>query len=129
MSASSRSPRELRQFPRLKAPACCRALGSWTTGPRRELVDLSEYGVCVHSDVARPPGERLEIEILLPDGSSVVLASMVAWSKRLHEGAVAAFDIGLCFIDPPAAARERLAEVLDHAPGGSSSVAGGDQRK
>ena len=106
--------REHRQFPRLKAPACCRALGRWATGPYRDIVDVSEHGVRVHSDIDRPKGERLELEILLPDSSSVTLASIVVWSERLHEGAAAAFDIGLCFIDPTAASRARLAAVLVH---------------
>ena len=114
MNASTARPNEHRQFPRLQAPACCRALGSWSTGPSRQVVDLSEHGARVHSDIDRPAGERLELEILLPDETSVVLAAIVVWSERLPKGAQAAYDIGLCFVDPPPEARARLAQVLVH---------------
>jgi len=55
------------------------------------------------------------MEIFLPDGSSVLCRSEVAWVERLPAGGPARFDVGLKLTAIHPLDRERLSGVLQHA--------------
>ncbi len=112
MSSTPAAELDRRRFPRLHAPVYCRELGVWSTGPARRVIDVSVSGARVYSDVRHPAGTRLEVEILLPDGESVVLPALVMWCEALVDASPAPFDIGLQFVDPSAAALARLGTAL-----------------
>ncbi len=105
------SAKEKRAFPRLNAPVLCRPRGLALFRSRRPL-DLSLGGVRIYSDDKVRVGARLEIELLLPDDTSVTAGVQVAWVEPLEQGAPALYDVGLRFLDLTLEDQERLASVL-----------------
>jgi c-di-GMP-binding flagellar brake protein YcgR len=106
---------ERRRFRRVKAPVYCRPLGKrlFASGDRDRAVDISQGGLRVYCDVAMSPGERLELELFLPDTSTVECQVEIVWVEQLTAaGAPARFDMGLRFLDLEAAPLERLSAVL-----------------
>ena len=63
-----------RKFHRVNAPVFCRPLGQPLFG-RRKAVDVSLGGLRVYADEPPMPGDRLELELFLPDQSEVVARS------------------------------------------------------
>lgn len=57
-------------------------------------------------------GSRLDLDILVPDGSSVRCWAEVVWTVDLGAGGPARFDVGLKFTDMDPADIQRLATVL-----------------
>jgi hypothetical protein len=102
---------ERRRYPRLRAPVYCRPVGP-SAGQGGQPVDLSLGGVRVYSDNPIEPGRRLEVELQLPDASTLTLLSEVVWIQELPEGAPASFDIGLQFLDLTPEDVEALETVL-----------------
>jgi hypothetical protein len=105
------SDTDRRQFLRLKAPVFCRPVGR-PLFARRQTNDISLGGVRVYADEAPAPGDRLELELFLPDETALTCTVEVVWIEPLPDGAPARFDVGARFITLDAAARTRLAEVL-----------------
>jgi Tfp pilus assembly protein PilZ len=106
----SRGVDNRRGYKRVKAPILCRpARLSLKVAP----VDVGLGGLRVYTDEAFKVGERLEIELFLPDESTLVCVAKVAWVKELEATAAAKFDLGLQFLEVPDDARARLAAVLD----------------
>ena len=68
------------------------------------------------SDEDFPVGRQLDLDILLPDGSSVRCWAEVVWRVGLGAGAQAKYDIGLKFTDMAPADIQRLAAVLRPGP-------------
>ena len=102
---------ERRRYPRLQAPVYCRPVGPLAaTGGRP--VDLGLGGVRVYSDEPMEPGHRLEVELKLPDASTLTFLSEVVWLKELPSDAPASFDIGLQFLDLTPEDVEALEAVL-----------------
>ncbi|TMB05009.1 MAG: PilZ domain-containing protein, partial [Deltaproteobacteria bacterium] len=81
----------------------------------RKPVDDFSGGLCIYTDEEPKRGARLGMEIFLPDGSSVVCRSEVAWVERLPAGGPARFDVGLKLTAIHPLDRERLSGVLQHA--------------
>jgi len=110
--ASKKSGAERRRFPRVKAPVSYRP--ARTFGPRRRISDISLVGVHVYSDERFKKRKRLEIELFLPDGHSIVATARVVWIKELPPESDAPYDVGFEFINLPPHAFNELKYVLDH---------------
>ena len=100
-----------RKFHRVNAPVFCRPLGQPLFG-RRKAVDVSLGGLRVYADDPPMAGDRLELELFLPDQTEVVCAVEVVWVEELPEGSRARYDVGVKFVSISAADRERLSSVL-----------------
>jgi uncharacterized protein (TIGR02266 family) len=101
-------------YPRLRAPVYWRELGSPFLR-RRKKTSEDLGGVRVYLDEKLEERARLEIEIFLPDDTTVVCKVEVAWVDTLPERAAARFDVGLKFTEMSSGDRERLASVLVQA--------------
>jgi len=87
-----------RRHPRLRAPVYWRPVGPLAA--RGDLlVDLGLGGVRVYSDDPMEPGHRLEVELRLPDESTLTFLTEVVWLQALPEDAPASYDVGLQFLD------------------------------
>ena len=102
---------ERRKFPRLNAPVYCRPAKRRL--PRRQVVDVGLGGMRVYSDEPLTLGARFEIELFLPDRTSVDCLTEVVWVKPIEGGTPARFDIGLQFLDVPPEALEQLRQLLE----------------
>ena len=100
-----------RQFPRIDAPVFCRPLGRPLFG-RRRATDISLGGIRIFADEAPAKGDRLELELFLPDSSELVCTVEVVWVEDLPEGSPARHDVGVKFVSISAPDRERLQGVL-----------------
>jgi c-di-GMP-binding flagellar brake protein YcgR len=100
-----------RKFQRVNAPVFCRPRGQPLFG-RRRAVDVSLGGLRVYADDPPAPGDRLELELFLPDHSEVICTVEVVWVEDLPEGAPARYDVGVKFVTIDAKDRERLSAVL-----------------
>src|SRR5688500_13550802 len=104
---------ERRQFRRIQAPVYCRPVGFRLFAGRQKAVDISLGGVRIFSDDDVKKGTRLELELFLPDTSSVVCKVEVVWVDPLPEGAPAKFDVGLKFLEIAGGDKDKLSLVLD----------------
>lgn len=103
-----------RKYPRLKAPVLYRAAHFFSH--RKPVANISLGGICVNSDEEIKIGKRLELELFLPDHTSIVCTARVVWQKTLPEGAVAKYEIGFEFLEIPADVLQRLDKVLEFQP-------------
>jgi len=101
-----------RRYPRVQAEVLCRPAGTALFHHRRSPHDISLGGMRVYTDEDYPVGRRLDLDVLLPDGTSVRCWALVVWRVGLGVGAEAKFDIGLSFTDLAPADVQRLAAVL-----------------
>lgn len=102
-----------RKFPRLQAPVLCRPTGKPLFG-RRRAIDVSDGGMRLFADESHDVGDRLELELFLPDQSEVTCRVEVVWVVALLPGAPARFDIGVKFVELADADRKRLSATLKH---------------
>jgi hypothetical protein len=65
----------------------------------RQVNDISLGGFRSYADEASPVGRRLELELLLQDGTSLTLLAEVAWVEQLPAGAPARYETGLRLVD------------------------------
>jgi hypothetical protein len=100
-----------RKFQRVDAPVFCRPLGQPLFGRRRAL-DVSLGGLRIYADDPPKAGDRLELELFLPDQSELVCTVEVVWVEDLPEGSPARHDVGVKFVSIDARDRERLSTVL-----------------
>lgn len=98
-----------RQYPRLNAPIYCRP--ARFTSPRTPLVNIGLGGIRVYSDKSFKVGERLEIELFLPDNSSITSNVKIVWTNQL-DGSTAKYDVGLQFLEIEGGDLRRLAGIL-----------------
>lgn len=104
---------ERRRFQRVKAPIYCRParrrLG------RRKVVDVGLGGLRVYSDEPFKIGERMEIDLFMPDGDGdyITCLTEVVWIQAIEGGNPAAFDVGLQYLDVPEKARAMLEHLVD----------------
>lgn len=98
-----------RQYPRLNAPIYCRP--ARLTSPRSPLVNIGLGGIRVYSDKTFKVGERLEIELFLPDNASMTCNVKVVWLNPL-DGSTAKYDVGLQFLEVESNDLRRLAGIL-----------------
>ena len=110
---------ERRRFKRVNAPVFCRPLGRSLTksGNDKQLVeDISMGGVRVFTDDKHTIGDRLELDLFLPDGAAVCIESQVVWIESLPgKDAPAKFELGLKYVDVAEKDRKLLEAVLKEA--------------
>lgn len=115
----SRHPPEdnRRKFKRVQAPVYCRPVGLAFKflHAKQQPIDISLGGLRIYSDEGIKQGAKLELELFLPDGSSVTCRVEVVWVDELPAGTPAKHDVGLKFIDIKPADLARLGEVLEEA--------------
>ena len=80
--------------------------------------DVSAGGMRLLSDRALVKGDRLELEVLLPDGSWLRVTTKVAWSVKLDVGSTAEYEVGLRFTELTPADMQRLKPLLPPPPPG-----------
>jgi c-di-GMP-binding flagellar brake protein YcgR len=100
-----------RKFPRLKAPSIYRAAPFRLR--REPVINISLGGIRIYSDEELKIGKRLEMELFLPDNTSIVCTARVVWQKTLPEGEAAKYDVGFEFLNIPPDALKRLTKVLE----------------
>ena len=105
-------PSDRREFPRVNAPVFCRPLGKPLFFQRRRATDISMGGIRIFADEAPATGDRLELELFLPDSSEVVCTVEVVWVEDLPEGSPARHDVGVKFVRISDEDRQRLSAVL-----------------
>ena len=101
-----------RRYPRVQADVVYRPAGAALLHHKRNTRDISLGGMRVFSDERFEVGGRLDLDVLLPDGSSVRCWAEVVWLVELGAGAPANFDVGLMFTDMAQDDVQRLAAVL-----------------
>ncbi len=100
-----------RKYPRLNVPILYREASFFSR--REPVINIGLGGIRVYSDEELKIGKRLELELFLPDKTSLVCTSRVVWQKLLPEGAVAKYEIGFEFLGMSPDALRCLAKVLD----------------
>ena len=116
MTERQRNHSRPKPYPRLEAPGYFTKVGaSFLRGWRRPR-DEALSGVRLYTDEEPREGARLQVEIFLPDGTSVICKTEVVWVSPAPEGTAALYDVGLAFIAIRPDDRERLAGVLEQAP-------------
>ncbi len=100
-----------RKYPRVNAPVFCRPVGKPLFG-RRRAADVSLGGMRLFADEAPAAGDRLELELFLPDETELTCVVEVVWVDELPEGSPARYDVGVKFVQIPGDARQRLSTVL-----------------
>ena len=110
-NAGSPSAKNRREQPRFTAPIYCRT-APVAAAPRRPVLNISLGGIRIFSNAKPMVGSKMEIELTLPGDASLRCAARVAWSKPLPSGAEAKYDVGLQFLDVPAAPLKRMGEAL-----------------
>lgn len=78
-------------------------------------------GMRVYSDERFETGQRLDLDVLLPDESVVRCWAEVVWIGAAAQGDRVRFDVGLKFTDIEPADLQRLAQVLVRGRDGSKS--------
>ena len=101
-----------RRYPRVQADVLCRPSGSSLLHHKRNTQDISLGGARVFSDEEFTVGSRLDLDVLLPDGSVVRCWAEVVWLVALGPVAEARFDVGLKFTDMAPDDVQRLSSVL-----------------
>jgi c-di-GMP-binding flagellar brake protein YcgR len=99
-----------RQFPRIKAPIYYKA--SRFRWGRQQVIDASLDGCRIYSDTAFRIDQEIEIELFLPDETSIRCSASVVWIAALAEDAPAKYDIGLRLLELSKEKRARLERVL-----------------
>jgi c-di-GMP-binding flagellar brake protein YcgR len=102
---------DCRKYPRLNAPIFYRAAPLFSS--RKPAMNISLGGIRVYSDEELNIGKSLELELFLPDNTSMVCTARAVWQKPLPKGAVAKYEIGLEFLEIPPNVLQRLAKVLE----------------
>lgn len=98
-----------RKYRRVNAPVFIQPVGPLQ---RHTLRDVSLGGLRSYSDEPHEIGERLQLELLLPDKSSLTVLVEVAWVNELPDDSPAKYDIGLRYIDIEPEEIDRLSVVL-----------------
>lgn len=103
---------ERRRYPRVQADVLCRPAGASLFHHKRATKDISLGGMCVVSDEEFDVGNRLDLDVLLPEGTPVRCWADVVWVLELEEGNGARYEVGLKFTDVAPTDIQRLARVL-----------------
>ncbi|WAS83052.1 MULTISPECIES: PilZ domain-containing protein [unclassified Corallococcus] len=111
MTLQMTSPIDRRAFPRIHAPLYSRP-ARMKVGDKKQVLDVSLGGARIYSDEPQDVGSRLDLELFLPDGSSLECTARIVWAIKLPKDAVARFEVGLSFLDVPEPVLARLKTVL-----------------
>lgn len=98
-----------RQYPRVNLPVYCRP--ARLTSPRSPLINIGLGGIRVYSDKPFRIGDRLEIELFLPDSTSLTCIVKIVWLNPM-DGSTAKYDVGLQFLEVEGSDLHRLATML-----------------
>lgn len=90
----------------------CRPAGAGPFHHKRNTQDISLGGMRVFADEDFSVGSRLDLDVLLPDRTSVRCWADVVWRVDLGPTGPARFDVGLKFRDMAPPDIQRLAAVL-----------------
>ncbi|UCC38759.1 MAG: PilZ domain-containing protein [Candidatus Aminicenantes bacterium] len=112
MNESKKPEFRRRRFPRVKAPVLYCPIK--VLDPRRRIHDISLGGVRIYSDEQLREDDQLEMELLLPNGQTIIATARIAWINKLPPHEDARFDVGLEFINLPANATREIKYVLDY---------------
>ena len=101
-------------YRRIQAPVYHRPTSWFSQGLRRENASnpSPDVGFLSYSDEAVKVARLLEMDVFLPDQSSVTVVVEVTWCDPLPRDAPARFDVGLRLVYVEAAATARLESVL-----------------
>ena len=103
--------KDRRRFQRVKLPILCRPTG--VTSGNKPVIDMGLGGVRVFSDEPAKLGQRLEIDLFLPDDDTTLTCKVVvAWVQELEKDAPARYDVGLEFFDVEPGDLDRLATII-----------------
>jgi c-di-GMP-binding flagellar brake protein YcgR len=108
-----------RKFRRLKAPVFYRPVGlSFLRrlrgkDDREQAIDISLGGVRIYSDDELKVGSRLELDLFLPDDTTLATKAVVVWVHELPSGGPAKYDVGVRFDEMDDSDQQRLSHVLD----------------
>lgn len=80
---------------------------------KRIVQNISTGGVRIYSDDKYKVGDRLELEVLLPDKSWITVEAQIVWITAIQSGDPARFDVGLEFSKIAAKDAEKLAALID----------------
>ena len=80
---------------------------------RRRVNDVSLGGMRIFADEPPAAGDRLELELFLPDESEVTCRVEVVWVEPLASGAPARYDVGVKFVGIAQDDLRRLTVVLE----------------
>ena len=105
------SPTDRRRFPRLQAPVYSRP-ARLAFATKNKVLDVSLGGARIYSDERQSDGTELELDLFLPDGSSLECKARVVWTVTLPPGSPARYEVGLAFTAIPPDAGDRLQAVL-----------------
>jgi hypothetical protein len=100
-----------REFPRVNVSVFCRPIGKPLFG-KRLATDVSLGGVRLYADEPAAVGDRLALELFLPDGQEIECRVEVVWVEELPAGGPARFDVGLKFLEIKPETRAQLSLVL-----------------
>jgi c-di-GMP-binding flagellar brake protein YcgR len=110
---------ERRKYRRLKAPVFYRPVGKSLLhrlmakpDPKR-AIDISLGGVRIYSDDELKVGARLELDLFLPDDTTLATKAVVVWVHEVPAGGPAKYDVGVRFDAMDEADQQRLSHVLD----------------
>ena len=104
-----------REFPRVNAPVLCRPVGK-PLFRRQKPADVSLGGLRLLADEPPTPGDRLELELLLPGGAEITCTVEVVWTDDLPEGSGARHEVGVKFVQIRPEDRARLLATLEEPP-------------
>jgi hypothetical protein len=101
---------ERRHYPRLHADVLWRSAG--LRAPQRPVADMSLSGVRVYSDELVPIGDRLQLQLMLPDEAPIELLARVVRVHILPPSGPAFCDVSLEFLTMTGEARRLLEKRL-----------------
>src|SRR5437764_15335276 len=113
-----------RAFPRQDLLVSVRPPGDTGSEGWLSTRDVSAGGMRLLSDRPFAKGDRFELEMLLPDGSWLLVLTKVAWSVTMDVGSAARFEVGLRFLELSEVDLKRLTPLLP-AAAPSAHVDGG----
>ena len=110
---------ERRKYRRLKAPVFYRPVGLSLfrrlrgKDDRERAIDISLGGVRIYSDDQLKVGSRLELDLFLPDDTTLATKAVVVWVHELPSGSPAKYDVGVRFDAMADADHQRLSHGLE----------------
>jgi len=105
-------PQDRRRYPRVRSPISCRPVSFLARALPRQVQDASVGGLRAYSDDAHRVGERLELELLFPDGHGATVLAEVVWIEALPDGAPARYDVGMRFVQMDPDDQAAIARLL-----------------
>ncbi len=102
-----------RRYRRVRAAILVRPLGPLARMAPRQVSDISLGGLRVLTDEPHRVGDRIEIELVFPDGGSATCTAEVVWAEALGPDAPARYETGLRFVEVDPDDMGRIAAVLE----------------